>query len=215
VRPARDRRAGERTLTEVGIYSVKPAFRAALRPVVGALVRGGISADAVTLAGLVFAAVGGLGVWLGRLGDAWLLLVPLGAFLRTAANALDGLVAQATGTSRPVGEVLNETVDRLADVAVFLPIGLVPGVHPLLVAGAVAAMMTVSFLGVTVKAAGGPRVYSGIMGKPDRMLVVGAAAIVALWVDPSRVFIWALWIVVAGCVVTLVQRAAVAARALR
>jgi CDP-diacylglycerol--glycerol-3-phosphate 3-phosphatidyltransferase len=198
----------------VGIYAVKPAFRAALRPVAGFLVRARVPADAVTLAGLAFAGVAGLGVWLGRHGSLWLLLVPAGAFLRTAANALDGMVAQATGTSRPVGEVLNETADRLADVAVFLPIGVVPGVPPLLVGASLAAMLTVSFLGVVVKAAGGPRVTVGVMGKPDRMVVAGAAALVALWADPGRVFTWALWIVIAGCAITLVQRARTALREL-
>ncbi|MGH2661594.1 MAG: CDP-alcohol phosphatidyltransferase family protein [Actinomycetota bacterium] len=198
----------------MGIYAVKPAFRALLRPLGAGLVRAGVSADAVTVAGVVFAAVAGLGVWLGREGSAWLLLVPLGAFLRTAANALDGMVAQASGAGRPLGEVLNETADRLADVAVFLPVGLVPGVPPLLVGGALAAMLTVSFLGVVIKAAGGSRVYAGVMGKPDRMFVAGAAALAALWLDPGRVFTWALWIVIAGSVVTLLQRARAARREL-
>ena len=198
----------------MGIYAVKPAFRAALQPVGRTLVRAGISADGITLAGLLFAGLAGLGVYLGRDGTAWLVLVPLGVLLRTAANALDGLVAQATGTARPLGEVLNETTDRLADVAVFLPLGLVPGVPALLVAGALAAMLTVSFLGVVIKAAGGPRVYAGVMGKPDRMFLIGAAALVAMWLEPARVFTWALWVVIAGCAVTLLQRALSARREL-
>jgi CDP-diacylglycerol--glycerol-3-phosphate 3-phosphatidyltransferase len=198
----------------VGIYAVKPAFRAVLRPVVGVLVRAGVPADAVTLSGVAFAGVAGLGVWLGRHGSLWLLLVPAGAFLRTAANALDGMVAQATGTSRPLGEVLNETADRLADVAVFLPVGLVPGVPPLLMGATLAAMLTVSFLGVVIKAAGGPRVTAGVMGKPDRMFVAGATALIALWADPGGVFTWALWIVMAGCAITLVQRGRAALREL-
>jgi CDP-diacylglycerol--glycerol-3-phosphate 3-phosphatidyltransferase len=200
--------------TDVGIYAVKPAFRALLRPVGRALVRAGVSADAITWSGLAFAGIAGLGMWLGREGSGWLILVPVGAFLRTAANALDGMVAQATGKGRPLGEVMNETADRLADVAVFLPVGLVPGVPPLLVAGTLAATLTVSFLGVVIKAAGGPRVYVGVMGKPDRMFVAGAAAVVALWLDPGRTFTWALWVVIAGCGVTLLQRARAALREL-
>jgi phosphatidylglycerophosphate synthase len=173
-----------------------------------------VPADVVTLSGVAFAGVAGLGIWLGRHGSLWLLMVPAGAFLRTAANALDGMVAQATGTSRPLGEVLNETADRLADVAVFLPVCLVQGVPPLLVSAAVAAMLIVSFLGVVIKAAGGPRVTVGVMGKPDRMFVAGAAALAAMWADPGWVFTWALWIVIAGCAITLVQRARVASREL-
>lgn len=173
-----------------------------------------MSADAVTLAGLTFAGLTGLGVWLGRDGSPWLLLVAAGALMRTAANALDGMIAGKTGTARPLGEVLNETADRVGDVAAFLPIAFVPEVSDLLVAGTLAAMLITSFLGVVVKAAGGPRLYSGIMGKPDRMLVLGTASIVAIFLNPGTVFVATLWIVLVGSIVTIVQRAILARREL-
>lgn len=198
----------------MAIYALKPAFRKALAPVGRGLIGAGISADLVTLMGVVFAAGGGLGVWLGRGGSAWVLLLPIGAFLRTAANALDGWIAQETATTRPIGEVLNETADRVGDVAIFLPVAFVPAVPVLLVAGALSAMLVTSFLGMAVKAAGGPRVYAGVMGKPDRMLVMGAAGIAAVFLDPDVVFTTALWIVLGGTGVTLVQRAVIARREL-
>jgi CDP-diacylglycerol--glycerol-3-phosphate 3-phosphatidyltransferase len=206
---------GQRGRSDLAIYSLKPAFRRALAPVEHALVRAGVSADAITVAGVFFAGLAGLGVWLGRDGNLWLLLVPAGAFLRTAANALDGLVAARTGTARPLGEVLNETADRVGDVVAFLLVALVPGVNDILVAGTLAAMLVSSFLGVAIKAAGGRRVYSGIMGKPDRMLVLGVAALVAMFVDPGATFLAALWIVMIGSLVTIAQRAIVARRELR
>jgi CDP-diacylglycerol---glycerol-3-phosphate 3-phosphatidyltransferase len=198
----------------VGIYAMKPAFRATLKPIERALLRARVTPDMVTLAGLAFAAGGGAGFVLGRDGSAWLVLVPVAAFLRTAANALDGMIAADTGTARPAGEVLNETVDRLADIAVFLPLLAVPRVPDELVAGAVAAMLVTSFVAVAVKAAGGPRLSAGVMGKPDRMAVAGVAAVLALWVDPPQVFTVMLWVVLAGCAVTIVQRAIAARRAL-
>ena len=199
----------------MGIYSVKPAFRKLLTPVEQIMVRWGISADALTITGLAFAGVAGFGLWLGRSGNAWLLLVPLGAFLRTAANALDGMVATSTGTATPLGEVFNEVTDRIGDVAVFLPMTLIPGVSDALVAASLAAMLVSSYVGLAVKAAGGPRVYSGIMGKPDRMFIVGAAALVALFTDePGDVFGWALWIILTGAIATLLQRARAASRKL-
>ena len=198
----------------MAIYALKPAFRKVLTPVGRSLAGAGVSADAVTVAGVAFAFLGGLGIWLGRRGEAWLLLLPLGAFLRTAANALDGWIAQETGTSRPVGEVLNETADRVGDVAIFMPVGFIPGVPPLLLAGALSTMLVTSFLGIAVKAAGGPRVYTGIMGKPDRMLVIGIAGIAGVFLDPQMVFTTALWIVLVGAVITLLQRAVIARREL-
>lgn len=199
----------------MGIYSMKPAFRRVLSPAARLMIRSGISADALTVAGLAFATLAGMGVWLGREASVWLLLVPVGAFLRTAANALDGMVATATETARPTGEVLNEVSDRLGDVAVLLPLVVLPGVSDALVAGTLAASLVTSYLGIAAKAAGGPRIYAGMMGKPDRMFVVGAAAIVGLVLDdPGAAFTWALWIILTGVVITFFVRAFEARRQL-
>lgn len=198
----------------MAVYALKPAFRKALSPIGRGLVKSGVSADAVTVAGVVFAILGGAGIWMGRDGELWLLLVPIAALLRTAANALDGWIAQETGTGRPVGEVLNETADRMADVAMFLPVVIIDGVPTFLAAGALSAMLVASFLGIAIKAAGGRRVYSGVMGKPDRMVVLGAAAIAAILFDPGTVFTVALWLILVGCVATFAQRALIARREL-
>lgn len=196
------------------IYRVKPAFRASLRGMERALIAAGVTADALTVAGVVFAACGGLAIWLGREGGPLLLVVPAAVFLRTAANALDGMVATTTGTARPAGLVLNEAADRVADVLIFLPMALVPGVTDLLVAGALAMMLTTSCMGLAVQAAGGPRLYAGPMGKPDRMAVVGLAALAAAWVDPQHAFSAALWVVVVGGGLTLLRRGQLARRVL-
>ncbi len=199
----------------MAIYALKPAFRKALAPFGRVLVKSGTSPDAITFAGVAFAGIGGFALWLGRTGSAWLLVYPVCSLFRTAANALDGWVAQETGKGRPLGEVLNETGDRVADVLMILPTAFVPGVNRLLVSVALAAVLVSSFLGISIKAAGGPRVYAGIMGKPDRMLVLSAAAISALIVEPDIAFSVALWIILAGAAVTFVHRSVIARREFR
>jgi hypothetical protein len=64
----------------MAIYALKPAFRRALAPIGRRLVGAGVSADAVTVAGVIFAAVGGLGIWMGRHGGPWLFWCRLGRF---------------------------------------------------------------------------------------------------------------------------------------
>ena len=196
----------KRVAGRMGIYRAKPAFRRLLEPVAKAMIRSGVSADMVTTAGVVFAGLAGLGVWLGRGGSSWLLLVSVAVLFRTAANALDGMIATTTGTARALGEVFNEVADRLGDIAVFLPMVLVPGVDALLVGGVLASMLVTSYLGVAVKAAGGSRIYTGLMAKPDRMLVVGAGAVAGLIWNPSDAFTWVLWIILGGVIVTFTQR---------
>jgi CDP-diacylglycerol--glycerol-3-phosphate 3-phosphatidyltransferase len=197
----------------MGIYALKPKFRESLGFIEQRLIRAGISADTITGFGLLFALAAGTAIWFGRSGGGWLLIVPVAVFLRIAANALDGMVAVATGTTHPRGEVFNETADRVADVAIFLPLIAVPGIEPALVTAAIAVVLVTSTLGIAARAAGGPRIYAGVMGKADRMLVIGIAAVLAyLTGDTNTVFTVALWIVLAGSAVTFVTRIAVARR---
>src|SRR5262245_54770984 len=139
----------------MGIYQIKPWFRGRLRGSARALAARGVTADQVTSAGIAASVLGGLAFAAGRW-SAWVYLaVPLLAFCRTAANALDGLVAEEAGSSRPVGELYNETADRIGDAAFLAGAAAAPGVPAALAFGALAAAGLASFVGVTAKAAGG------------------------------------------------------------
>jgi CDP-diacylglycerol--glycerol-3-phosphate 3-phosphatidyltransferase len=191
----------------VGIYAVKPAFQRLLQPVARRLAAGGVGADALTWAGLAFSSVAGAGFWLGRDGAVWLLAVPSAALLRTAANALDGLVAVQAGSSHPRGEVFNEVSDRVGDTVIFLPVMAVAGVPDPLVAASLSCALITSFLGNAAKAAGGSRIYAGVMGKPDRMFVLGLGALVAFVADDHAAVIeWSLWVVLVGSLATFLVR---------
>lgn len=191
----------------MGIYAVKPAFRRSLAGLAGTLVRRGVSADAVTTAGIVASGLGGGAILAGGRWSWWWLAVPACAFARIMANALDGLVAQQGGTARPAGELFNETADRLGDAAFLAPLAFVPGVNPGLALGALAAAELASFVGVTARAAGGSRRYDGPMGKPDRMAVVAVAAVVAAFVARADL-VWTLTLclIAAGGALTAANR---------
>lgn len=189
-----------------GLYALKPAFVRRLRGVEDELVRLGVRADALTVAAVMVAAAAGTAIAAGALLDApllWLAVPPL-ALVRIALNALDGSVARRTGTARPFGAALNETCDRLSDIAIVAPLAFVAGAPPAL--AATTAMLLASFIGVLAQAVGGARDYGGPMGKADRMLVVGLAAAVA----PVAPVAWtvAAAAITAGCAVTAATRLA-------
>ena len=191
----------------MGIYAVKPWFRGRLSGATDALVRRRVTPDQVTAAGLVASVLGGLAVWAGDGAPGVWLAVPVLAFVRIAANALDGLVAQRANLARAAGELFNETADRLADAAFLLPLATVTGVAGWLPFAAVAAAELASFVGITARAAGGSRRYDGPMGKPDRMAVVGVAAVVAAFVErPDLAWTAALAVIGAGALVTAANR---------
>ena len=191
----------------VGIYQIKPAFQRSLRGLEDWCVARGVHPDALTYAALALSVLGGLCLYLAPGRPLLLLAVPLVAVVRTALNALDGLVAKRTGLARPWGEVLNETCDRLADIALLGGVALAPGVYHLLGAVAVVAVLLDSYLAILSKAAGGRRQYGGPMGKADRMILLAVAAPLGLVLPVATVYDLFLGVVLVGVLATFLLRA--------
>jgi len=164
----------------VALYDVKPRFRALLQGLLPALEP--IPPDWITIAGLLCSVLAAV-LFQAAEENRWLFLViPLLLLLRIALNALDGMVAQATGKARAFGEVLNEVTDRLSDVAILLGLAFSPLSSLGWGAPAVAAVLLSSYVGILGKAVGAGRQYGGILGKADRMLYVGVACVAAFFV---------------------------------
>lgn len=190
-----------------GIYQVKPAFQRSLGGIEAWLVARRVHPDWITYSALVLSIAGGIILYVAP-AHVWLLiLIPVVVLVRTALNALDGLVAKKTGLARPWGEVLNEFCDRVADVALVGGLALASPTLPLLGGATIVGMLLTSYLAILSKAAGGRRQYAGPMGKADRMLLLGLAALVGLVVPLSLVYNAVLALMLAGLAVTMVARA--------
>ena len=164
----------------MALYDVKPRFRTLLGGLVPAL--SPIHPDWITGAALV-CSIGAGFLFRWAVGSRWIfLLIAALLLLRITLNALDGLVAQATGKARAFGEVLNESTDRLSDIAILLGIGFSPLSSPAWSATAVAGVLFSSYVGILGKAVGAGRQYGGVLGKADRMLYLGLACVVAFFV---------------------------------
>lgn len=187
-----------------------------------ALADRGVSANAISVAGMVFCLLAGVCLWLtGHSGGVtaralWLgagVLVPL----RLICNMLDGMVALKRGVASPVGELYNEVPDRISDLATLIGLGFAAGSSPVLGALAGALAVMTAYVRAAAKVAGAPQDYRGPMAKPQRMWVV-IAACAAMAVLPERLTAWpvggrvvglpevALWIIALGCVITCVRR---------
>ena len=89
----------------------------ALRPLVAALMRAGITPNQLTLAGLLLGVVAGIYVAIGALQLAALLL-----FLSGLLDALDGELARQSQSASPMGAFLDSIADHYGDLAVYLGI---------------------------------------------------------------------------------------------
>jgi len=170
------------------IYQLKPRFQQLLRPLLAALARAGITPNQITLGAMALSLAYGSALALAPANPALWLGLPLFLLLRMALNAIDGMLATATGNKTPLGALLNELCDQLSDAALYLPFALAAGVQPVLVVLAVVAALLTEFAGVLVQAIGAARGFEGPMGKSDRAFVFG---VVALLIGAGVAPIWA------------------------
>jgi CDP-diacylglycerol--glycerol-3-phosphate 3-phosphatidyltransferase len=196
------------------LYASKGRFVAGLAPVVRWLSARGVSPDAVTLAAMPIATLAAVALLASPSVPLALIAVPVLAALRLICNLVDGALARRTGRSHARGELLNEVGDRAADVLFLAPIAFLPGASPALVLAGLLGAVLASFVGVVARAAGGERIYRGVLSKPGRMVLVSGAAIVALW-DPVAAWGWFGPLLLAGTGLTLAERIWVAWRMLR
>jgi CDP-diacylglycerol--glycerol-3-phosphate 3-phosphatidyltransferase len=194
-------------------YRSKRALVGRLEGIVGRLAAADVSPDLVTISAIPVAAIGGLCLLASPTVPLALLVVPVAAGLRLAINLVDGALARATDRSHPRGELLNEVSDRLADVALLGPVAFLPGAQrETILLGLTGAVMA-SFVGVASRAAGGPRLYTGILSKPGRMALLAVFAIAALIFGPSA---WGPFgpLLLVGTVLTAAERTVGAIRSL-
>ncbi len=184
-------RAGRSIFLGAGVQ--RSAYWAA-QPIGRALVRAGVSANAITFASIPLAAIGGVAFAAGHYGVGALF-----AAASFACDALDGLVARQTGTASQAGEVVDAVCDRIAEALLFAGITVAWRASvPLLavVLGAALGAQQVTFAStkaeVYPEAAGA--VPRGLMRRAERAvcMVLGAAASgVLVDILPSSAGAWA------------------------
>jgi phosphatidylglycerophosphate synthase len=197
------------------IYGLKPAFQNLLRPIVRLLARSGVTANQVTLFALVISLATGAAVAWWR-GPRVLLLLPAVLLLRMALNAMDGMLAREHNQKTPLGAILNELGDVVADAGLYAPLALVPGFEPWLVVAVVLLAIFSEMTGVVGVQIGASRRYDGPMGKSDRAFLFGLMGLLlGLRVPVER---WIPYVLIAMAillVLTILNRARNALRELR
>lgn len=158
----------------VSIYELKPRFQNLLRPLTQSLVSKGVTANQVTVAAMLLSLASGGAVAMWPSSPIPMLLIPVVLFVRMALNAIDGMIAREHNMKSNLGTFLNELGDVFSDSALYLPLALVPGIHPILPVVCVLFAVITEMTGVVAVQIGAARRYDGPMGKSDRAFVFGA-----------------------------------------
>ena len=200
-------------MPKFSVYDLKPKFQAVLRPMVKSLAGAGVTANQVTIAAVVLSVGGGALIALNPASRWPLACLPVILLVRMALNAFDGMLAREFGHKSRLGAVLNELGDVLSDVALYLPLALVPQLSQWAVTVFVLLAIVVEFTGVVAVQIGSERRYDGPMGKSDRAFWVGLlATLLAVGVLSPLLatgFVWCLAILSIPTVINRARRALV------
>jgi CDP-diacylglycerol--glycerol-3-phosphate 3-phosphatidyltransferase len=180
----------------------KRRIQARLRPFARRLAAIGVSANQVTLTTIVVSiAAGAAGLVFA--GALWpLLLIPAALLVRLVCNHVDGLLAREHGMATPLGGVLNDLSDVIADLALYLPLAVAPGVDPALALPAIVLGPIAEATGLAAASQGLPRGHDGPLAKKPRgvlfgvlALALGLGAPAGLWLDATLALAAALLVV--------------------
>lgn len=149
----------------------------------------------------------GWSVWLWPLAAAFFIQC------RLLCNLFDGMVAVEGGKSTPAGELYNDLPDRIADPIILVSAGYAAIDLPLVpMLGWLAALLAVmtAYVRLLAVSAGGPMRFQGPMAKQQRMAIITVACV--LWPIAymqqwhNHILLFALLVIVAGSILTVVRR---------
>jgi len=189
-----------------------------IAPLERALVRAGVTPDALNIAGMLFGAAAGVAYARASLELGGLLVLAGGV-----CDVLDGRVARARGVAGAYGEFIDSVLDRFAEAFTFVGLAWHFAGGPtatMIVAAALAGSLLVSYTRAKGDAVG-VAIRGGIMQRAERLVLLAAASIFGVPIarlvgdTPDGVLSVALWLIALGAFGTAAWRTVRIARELR
>ncbi len=150
-------------------------------PFVSVANRLGLSANAITLIAFALAVAAGVVLYVAGSSPEWYLLGGVLVLLSGFLDVLDGAVARATETASKAGDFLDHALDRYADVVILA--GFAVGVEQFeLGLLAITGVLLTAYLGTQAQAVGLGRIYGGLLGRADILVLVGLTSVLATWI---------------------------------
>jgi CDP-diacylglycerol--glycerol-3-phosphate 3-phosphatidyltransferase len=177
--------------------SIRVKFRSMLEPMARALSSGRVHPNTITIIGLIPAVFAGIAFSRGMVRTGGLFLGISGVL-----DLLDGLVARIGNKQSNFGAILDSTLDRYAEIAVF--IGLAALYRDSIVLFAVMLALCGSLMVSYVKARAEGLGFScdtGLLQRPERLVIIMIGAFAGM-----RFLEWAIWIVAVLANATAIQR---------
>lgn len=145
-----------------------------LQPVAKAFSR--FHPNTISWASFVIAWVAGLLIFSSP--QNWTVLLPMASLAVLASgflDAIDGKVARLTGRASKRGDVLDHILDRYSDVVMIGAVAVSSWCNPYLGMLALIGVLLTSYMGTQSQAVGAGRLYAGLLGRADRVVLLTLA----------------------------------------
>lgn len=158
------------------LNQLRPVADRLLSPFVDVADAVGLTPNGVSVIAFGFAVAASVAFYLagppGEGAPVWYLGGALFVFLNGWLDLLDGALARRQEVDSRGGDLLDHVLDRYADIAVIA--GLAAGVENYALGlAAVTGVLMTSYLGTQIQAVGLGRDYGGVLGRADRLVLVG------------------------------------------
>ena len=130
-----------------------------------------VNPNMISWVGLILAFVSGLLMYLSFETHYLLLVGALVVLISGYFDALDGKVAKISGKASPKGDYLDHVFDRYADVFMIGGVAISAWCNPYLGMVALVGVLLTSYMGTQAQAVGAPRLYAGLLGRADRVVL--------------------------------------------
>jgi archaetidylinositol phosphate synthase len=130
----------------------------------------GLSPNGVSVIAFGFAVAAGGAFALAE--PLWYALGAIFVFLNGWLDLVDGALAREQGVSSKAGDLLDHVLDRYADIVILVGLSAASGSFILGLAAVTGVLMT-SYLGTQIQAVGLGRAYGGLVGRADRLALIG------------------------------------------
>jgi archaetidylinositol phosphate synthase len=147
-----------------------------------------VNPDKVSWIALFAAAGAGISFALG--GSGFLVLALILLLTNAYMDALDGKIAKLAGNASVRGDFLDHVLDRYADV--FMIGGVAFSWYSQLSVGTLALLgvLLTSYMGTQAQALGQGRLYAGLLGRADRLVLLFFGGLLQLLVSPDGRVFW-------------------------
>lgn len=154
----------------------RPYADRALEPFVEGADRVGMTPNGVSVLAFVLAGVAAGAFYVAGANPRWYLLGALFVLLNGALDLLDGALARRQNVASTAGDLLDHVLDRYADILIIAGLAAGIGEYALGFVAVTGVLMT-SYLGTQAQAVGLDRVYGGLLGRADRLVLVGVVTV--------------------------------------